>query len=505
MVEGLAHSAAGASSASPPLRGKHSAVSAASAIVVDLDGTLTPTDTLLESLIQLARRSPVSLLLLPLWLASGRAALKERVAARVHIAVDRLPYREPLLAYLRKERDDGRRVVLATAAHDSIARAVSDHLALFDDIVATREGRNAKGLAKLAAVRAAVGGDFVYAGDSAADIPIWESAQAAILVAVDPGTARRIRKLIPIEMEFPREGATVADWLRALRVHHWLKNLLLFVPLLTAFLFLDTLKLATIGVAFVAFSLVASATYVLNDLWDLESDRAHARKRLRPLASGKIPILHGVLVAACALLAGLSLALTVSYDFVLMLVLYLGLTVSYSWVLKAHVLIDVLVLSLLYTLRILAGSMAIGVTASSWLLAFSAFVFLSLALVKRCSELIALAQAGKESAVGRDYRVSDLRVLEPLGIGSALSAVVVFGLFISASETQTRYAAPQLLWLVGIELTYWLGRLWIRTSRGELHDDPVVDAVTDRTSLLTVIAMVATVVGAYFVDLDRFL
>jgi 4-hydroxybenzoate polyprenyltransferase/phosphoserine phosphatase len=472
-----------------------------SPIIVDLDGTLTPTDTLAESLIQLSKRSPASLLRLPLWLLHGRAAFKEAVAARTKIAVDRLPYREPLLAYLRKERESGRRIVLATAAHDSIARAVATHLGLFDEVIASDNGRNLKGFAKLAACYERVGDRFVYAGDGRADIPLWNAAQAAILVAVNPRTAESVRRHVPIDKVFPREGARTVDWLRALRVHHWLKNLLLFVPLLTAFLFKDVGRILTMLIAFIAFSFAASATYVLNDLWDLENDRAHPRKRLRPFASGKIPILHGVFAAAILLLAGLLLASVVSNSFLFMLISYLGLTSAYSWFLKEHVLIDVLTLASLYVFRILAGSVAIGIETSAWLLAFSSFVFLSLALGKRCSELISLDQAGKAAVQGRDYRVSDLGVLQPLGIGAALSAVVVFGLFINDFETQVRYASPQLLWLVAIELTYWLGRTWIKISRGEMHDDPVVYAVRDRTSFLTVLAMVATVLAAHFVSL----
>ena len=277
---------------------------------------------------------------------------------------------------------------------------------------------------------------------------------------------------------------------------------MLFVPLLTAFLFKDEQSLLMMTIAFMALSLVASATYVVNDLWDLESDRAHPRKRLRPFASGRIPILHGLLVAAMLLLAGLLLARVVSPGFLLMVSVYLGLTTAYSWFLKEYVIIDVLTLSLLYTLRIVAGSVAAGIETSSWLLVFSSFVFLSMALGKRCSELTSLAQTGKTSVQGRGYRVSDLGVLQSLGIGAALSAVVVFGLFIGDPTTAVRYATPQLLWFAAIELTYWLGRMWVTSARGEMHDDPVIYAITDRASLLTVLVIVATVLAAHFIALD---
>ena len=477
-----------------------------SPIVVDLDGTLTPTDTLIESLIKVVKQSPLNLLRLPFWLLKGKAAFKEAVAGHSkNIAAEYLPYREPLLAYLRAEKERGRRIILATAAHKSIAQRIAQHLGLFDGLIATDKGCNCKGKNKLAAIQESVGQNFVYAGDSHADIPIWKAAQGAVLVGASSSLSESVRRDMLVEREFPKEKVELADWVGALRIHQWLKNLLLFVPLLTAFSFTEVDKVAMMIIAFASFSLLASATYIVNDLVDLESDRAHPRKKRRPFASGKIPILHGLAVAGTALVMAFSLALTVSHGFFLILLLYLALTSAYSWVLKEYVLIDVLMLSLLYTLRILAGSVAIGIAASSWLLAFSVFMFFSLALVKRCSELVSLDQIGKNSTRGRDYRVTDLVVLWPLGVGSAVSAVVVFGLFISAPETQERYATPQLLWLVAIGLTYWLARLWVKTSRGEMHDDPLIYALNDRGSRITVFLMVAAMLAAHFIALDTLL
>lgn len=470
-------------------------------LVVDLDGTLTPTDTLVESLVKLVKQSPVNLLRLPLWLLKGRAEFKDLVASHISISVEHLPYSEALLAYLRTEKERGRRIILATAAHKSIANSISAHLGLFDDVLATNAGRNLKGKEKLAAIQERISGEFVYAGDSHADIPIWQAAQAAVLVGVSSDVAELIRRKVSIEYEFPKESMGLAIWARAFRVYQWPKNLLLFVPLLTAFSFMELGKLATMAIAFLAFSLAASATYIVNDLWDLENDRAHPRKRLRPFASAKIPILHGLIAAGSTLVLAFVLAFMVSMGFFLMLLLYLVLTSAYSWVLKEYVLIDVLTLSLLYTLRIFAGSVAIGIATSSWLLAFSVFLFLSLALVKRCSELVSLDQIGKGVTRGRDYRVSDLVVLWPLGVGAALSAVVIFGLFISSPETQIRYATPDLLWLVAIGLIYWLARLWIKTSRREMHDDPVIYAMKDHGSRLTVFAMIAAMLAAHFLTL----
>ena len=480
------------------------AISTKAPLVVDLDGTLTPTDTLLESVVKVVKQSPLNLLRMPFWLMRGRAGFKEAIAAHASISGEHLPYRASLLDYLREEKRKGRMIVLATAAHHSIACNVARHLGLFDKVLATQAGHNLKGRAKLQAIQEQVGPCFVYAGDSKADIPIWQAAKAAVLVDVAWRTGQTVRRHVPIEREFPGERGGPGVWMKALRVHQWSKNLLLFVPLLTAFSFLDLGKMITMAVAFMAFSLAASATYMVNDLWDLESDRAHPRKRLRPFASGRLPILKGLVVAAAALLLALVLAFSVSHAFLLMLLLYLMLTSAYSWVLKEYVLIDVLMLSLLYTLRILAGSVAIGTATSSWLLAFSVFMFLSLALVKRCAELVTLEENGKAATRGRDYRVTDLAVLWPLGGGAALSAVVVFGLFISAPETQGRYGTPQMLWLVALGLIYWLARLWVKTSRGEMHDDPVIYALKDHASRMTVCAMVAIMLGAHFLVLGSY-
>ena len=475
---------------------------ASTTLVVDLDGTLTPADTLIESVLLLLKRQPLAALRLPLLLLRGRAAFKQFVAAGSALSIEHLPYRAPLVDYVRAERDKGRRIVLATAADHAIADAVATQLGVFDEVLASDGVTNLKGSTKLEAILRSAGDKFVYAGNSRADLPIWKAAQAAILVGVPSGVAKTVRRTTRIEREFPQPRVGPLTWMRALRVHQWLKNLLLFVPLLTAFAFLESDKLTTTIVAFCAFSLAASATYLMNDLWDLENDRAHPKKRHRPLASAEIPLLSAVAMAAIALSVALGLAVTVSQRFLLVLLVYLALTSSYTWTLKQYVLIDVLLLSLLYTLRIVAGAVAIDITVSQWLLAFSVFVFLSLALVKRCSELVFLGQIGQAGTRGRDYRVADLAVLWPLGVGSAMCAVVVFGLFISSPQTQLHYSSPQLLWLAALGLIYWLARLWIKTIRGEMHHDPLVFAVRDFGSRISVIAMICATLAAHYVSLS---
>lgn len=467
-------------------------------LVVDLDGTLTPTDTLVESIVLLIKKNPLNLFRLVFWLMAGRSGFKHRVAQQLHFSAAHLPWRDDLLAWLQAERATGRSIVLATAAHRSIADAVATRLGLFDRVLASDAALNLKGANKLRAIQQEIGADFVYAGDSKADLPIWRAARAAVLVDVSSSTSRSLGKAVAIEKEFHYPAAGWKVWLRALRVHQWIKNLLLFVPLFTAFAFGDAQKLLTAVLGFVAFSLAASGTYLLNDLWDLESDRQHARKKSRAFASARISLVQGFLAAGTLILAALGLGLVASPGFALMLLGYVVLTTSYSWALKNYVLIDVLMLALLYTYRVLAGSIATDIRVTPWLLAFSIFTFFSLALVKRCAELVSLQQDGKSGAYGRDYQVGDLVVLWPLGIGSSLCSVLVFGLYIGSTGVEARYGSAEVLWLVGVGLIYWFARLWIKTSRGEMHDDPIVFALRDFGSRITVITIVALTVLAHF-------
>ncbi len=293
----------------------------------------------------------------------------------------------------------------------------------------------------------------------------------------------------------------IKTWVRALRVYQWVKNTLIFVPLLTSFHFTQLHDVLQTIAAFFAFSMVASANYLVNDLMDIESDRLHPRKRLRPLASGAIGKGAALSVAALFLIVGAALAWVVGGLFPWVLAGYLALTLTYSAYLKKLVLADVLTLSMLYTVRIMAGAVAISVELTSWLLAFSVFIFFSLALIKRCAELVAMEEEGVGRAAGRNYLAADLRVLWPLGVGAALCAVVIFGLYISADETRMRYASPNVIWLAGLGLIYWLSRLWIKTSRGEMHDDPIVYALRDRASRLCIASMIVATLCAYFIRL----
>jgi 4-hydroxybenzoate polyprenyltransferase/phosphoserine phosphatase len=465
--------------------------------VVDLDGTLTATDTLHESVLRLLKQNVLLVFMLAWWLMRGRSGFKARVADRVQLDVAMLPWCAPLLDWVRAQRAAGRRVVLATAADSRIAQAVAEHLKLFDAVLASDASRNLKGVNKLQAIRQLVGRDFAYAGDHAADLPIWLASRGAILVGVRGALAASVEARVPVEARFHHPQAGPRVWLKALRVHQWIKNLLLFVPLFTAFAYAQPGKLGSAMALFLSFSLVASATYLMNDLWDLDSDRRHPRKRERPMACGRISVVQALAAAGLLAVVGLGLAWAIAPVVLWVVAGYMVLTSVYSWVLKTYVLIDVLALSALYTYRVLAGGVATDIAVSPWLLAFSVFTFFSLALVKRCSELVSMREAGQMHTRGRDYRVGDLVVLWPLGVASSMCALVVFGLYVSTPETMARFAHPQGLWLVAMGLLYWFGRVWIKTSRGEMHDDPIVFALRDRGSLVVVVAMIVLVLLAY--------
>lgn len=467
-------------------------------LVVDLDGTLTPTDTLVESVLTLLKKNPAHIFLLFCWLFTGRAEFKRRVAEMSTFSTTNIPWREDFLAWLRSQHQNGRTLILATAAHHTIAQGAARQLGLFSQVISTNDGDNLKGAAKLQEIQRQVGSCFSYAGDSSADLPIWRAAETAVLVGASHAVSREVHEQGKVEIEFRNKKAGLGVWMRALRVHQWLKNLLLFVPLVAAFAFNDVARIAAALLAFASFSFAASATYIFNDLWDLDSDRKHSRKRHRPFASAQVPILRGVAVAGILLLSAVVLGCLVSYAFVGMVVGYIALTTLYSWTLKHYVLIDVLMLAVLYTFRVLAGSVATEIPITQWLLAFSVFMFFGLALIKRCAELKSLQMANKNNTEGRDYRVQDLAVLWPLGIAASLCSVVVFGLYIGAPKTTSAYVNADLLWLVGIGLLYWNARLWIKTGRGEMHDDPIVFAASDFGSQITLLTILGVTLVARF-------
>jgi 4-hydroxybenzoate polyprenyltransferase len=458
-------------------------------LYVDVDGTLLRTDLLAESFFALVKRNILYLFLIPFWLLRGRAWLKQQIAERVDIDVEVLPYHTEFLDYLRNESGRGRELYLATASNGKFARAIADHLGCFTDVLASDAHNNLKGSHKLAAMLERHGeGGFDYAGNAGVDLKIWPHAREAILVAPHRGVARAAQQLGNVTHVFSDRGTGPVTYLRAIRVHQWLKNLLLFVPVLTAHLWTDMTAISNALLGFAAFSLSASSVYLLNDLLDLPADRRHPNKRKRAFAAGDIPLLNGALLMLLLLGTGIAIGYQLSALFFGILLLYLVITLSYSLYLKSVAIVDVVLLAGLYTLRIIAGAAAIAVIPSFWLLAFSMFIFYSLALVKRCSELDTVKRLQGEAAWGRNYMVADMGVLFSMGIASGYASVLVLALFINSPDVIERYSHPEGLWLLCPTIIFWVSHIWLKAARGEIHDDPLVFAIVDRGSQLVILS-----------------
>jgi 4-hydroxybenzoate polyprenyltransferase/phosphoserine phosphatase len=471
--------------------------SVASPLCVDLDGTLIFSDLLFESLILLIKRKPYFLLLMPFWLLRGRAVLKAEIATRVTLNVKVLPYHDELIRWLVSERILGRRLWLCTAAHELLAAAVAGHLKLFDGVLASDRSVNLTGEAKAARLVEHFGErGFDYCGNEQRDIAIWKRARGAIVIHSDHRLPREVARHADVLHVFHYTKNTLREIARALRPHQWAKNLLIFVPLLAAHGAGEVASLVWALLATVAFCLCASSVYIVNDLLDLEADRVHARKSKRPFAAGRLSLLTGILLAPMLLGAALFISLLLPGKFQFVLAMYYALTVAYSFALKGLVLIDVFTLAGLYTLRIIAGAAAVNVPLSFWLLWFSMFLFLSLAFVKRYAELHALLRQQHFNAVGRDYVVDDLPILQSMGTASGYLSVVVLALYINSPEINALYAEPKVIWLLCVLVLYWISRVWVKAQRGEMHDDPVVFALKDRISQVVGLLAATTVILA---------
>lgn len=453
-------------------------------LYVDLDGTLIRTDLLWETAARLACRQPLRLLSILWRCRRSRALLKCRLAAAADLPVADLPWNEGVLELIRAHRAACGPVVLATASPEPLARQIACHLGLFDAVLATTASCNLKGPAKLRAIRAhcaSLGADaFGYIGNSAADFPIWQAAAEPWGVpGVPPATRRRVPGLRAVPQAAGR--SLPRSWWRLLRPSQWSKNFLLFLPLILAHRTNEP-RLCTLAVlAAAAFSFTASAVYVFNDLSDVFRDRAHAQKKLRPLAHGDVPLWHAPFLAAGLLATAAAVAgCGVGTPLLGMLGLYLGSNLLYTFWIKQRPVMDVVGLALMYTLRILAGGIATTVAVSTWLLSFSTFFFLSLAFGKRYQEI---APSARHAA--RGYVEADLPLIASGGLCSGFISVLVLALYIHSPEVLQLYRSPELLWLLCPLVVYWVGRFWLLTGRGHLHGDPVVFALNDRASWIT--------------------
>ena len=452
---------------------------------MDLDETLTLTDTLHEGFAKLLFSNPLAALASLGAILQGRAAFKARIAEQSMPDVACLPYRKALLDLLRQEKAQGRQIHMVTAADQRTADAVAAHLGLFDSVFGSDGKRNLKGPHKLEYLRERFADGFIYAGDHAADLPLFEAARGSILCDVNRRVAAAARDGATVLADLRQPRRSLKVWLRAFRVHQWSKNVLIFVPLLVGHAYGNPANILAAVAGFILVCLLASATYMLNDIADLDADRLHHIKQLRPFASGDLPVAFGLVVAPLLIIGALIGAYLLAPAFAVTLLLYLCLTMAYSFGMKQLPLFDVFVIGLLYVLRIVMGTEVIGLEYSPWLLSFSWAFFLSLALAKRHVEVVRADHVDVEDVVGRGYRGEDWPLTLSFGVGSGLVSIVIMLLYLTNDAAPSGfYDNPKWLYAVPALIMMWLMRIWLLSNRMELHDDPVLFALRDRDSLV---------------------
>ena len=456
-------------------------------VVVDLDDTLLRTNSFIESIFVLARTKPMSLFRLPVWWLKGTAHCKRLLASAALPDVHLLPYHSDVLTYLRDQKALGRSVILAAAVDQSLAREINRDTGLFDEIHASDGRINLSANCKRERLIGRFGErGFDYLGSRPADFPVWCAARRALLVSPSSHLERKVAAVTPIERVFREQKAGFLDYLHALRVHHWVKNFLVFMPLALAHRFFEFELLGRAALAFLAFNLCASGVYLLNDLLDLPADRRHPKKKERRLASGRIRLSHALVMTPLILAGAFAIAWHLSIGFTAVLAVYVVLMVEYSMKLKDIAIIDVLVLASGYALRVAAGAVAVDVELSPWLLTFCVFLFLSLALIKRCSELL-LAELAPGPSHARGYSGSDKVVLVAQGIASGYLSVLVLALYTNSDISQRMNTRHDYFWGVCLLLLYWMSYLWMMAIRGKIHNDPVIFALSDRVSRWTMV------------------
>jgi 4-hydroxybenzoate polyprenyltransferase/phosphoglycolate phosphatase-like HAD superfamily hydrolase len=469
-------------------------------IVVDLDGTLINSDALVESFFIFFRLHPLRIFEVFYWLLHGKAFLKRRLADEITLEVDLLPYNKDLLAWLGQQRTTGASVVLATASDLRIARKVAEHLGFFDEVFGTDKiNLSSKNKRDVLIHRYGEYG-YEYVGNSSADFLVWDTANVIHIVNPERGVLKTVSKLGRVGMVFQRNSNYFKVLFKAFRMHQWVKNILIFVPLISSHRIMEA-QLAQQGLlAFLAFGICASSVYLLNDLLDLPDDRRHPTKFKRPLASGLLPVLHALIYIPVFLISSFLLAICfLPLQFTVVLVAYYLLTLGYSLWLKRVVMLDVIVLAMLYTLRVLAGATAMALMATFWILAFCIFIFLSLAFVKRYTELRDARHKGKsEKASGRGYYPADFELLASLGSSSGYISVLVLALYINDATSGVLYKSPEWMWAACPLMLFWLSRIWLLAHRGQMHDDPIVFAIRDSVSRWVGLGFVLVFVMATF-------
>ena len=466
-------------------------------LVVDLDGTLLKSDMLYESFWSVFGNNWLQAVMSLSKLKHGKAMFKEYLCSKADIDIKLLPFDEDIIRYIRTYQQQGGRTALVTASNQIFATKISEHLQIFSEAHGSSRKNNLKGTAKASFLINQFGdGTFCYMANAEADLPVWRVSNKIITVNASSALCQKVEELgKPFEHLLTKKNVS-ASYIKSLRPHQWLKNSLVFLPVLAAHQ-LNVSTLMNPLLAFFAFSFVASSVYIINDLIDLNADRAHPNKRLRSLASGSIPIQHGQFLAIILLICGGLTAAYVGWLFFFALAVYYLLTLSYSLFFKQKVIADICLLAGLYTIRVVAGGSASQIEISLWLLAFCIFIFFSLASVKRQAELVDMKKRKISTAKGRGYQVDDLLIISIISLVAGHISVLVLTLYISSPTVAILYNNPSALWAVSFILLYWITRMVFVTHRGDMNNDPIVFAVTDRSSQMCfVIAGVGLIIGA---------
>ncbi len=453
-------------------------------LCVDLDGTLITSDTMHEAILAFIKHSPFKTWQLVRWFTQGgKANLKEQIGRHVQLRADLFPYNQPFLTYLTEQRALGRPLYLASGTSHYYAQAVADYLGIFDGVIASDATHSLAGTHKADALVNRFGAKgFVYAGNANVDVPVWKQAKAAIIVNASEGVVKKAQATVLIEKIFPAPPFSWQAVIKEMRLHQWVKNLLVFIPLILAHQFFEPTKLSQAVVAFIAFCFTASSIYFINDLFDIEADRQHPRKKNRPFAAGTLSIADGIVVWAALSIISTIITFALPLSFGILVGIYGVLNLIYSLFLKQIIIIDVITLASVYTLRLLAGSSATTVVTSRWLFLFSMFIFISLALMKRYIELANLHSKGKHVAIGRGYTIADRHWVFAAGLTSGYLSLVVLALYVNSQAVLTLYTRPLALWFIVPLLFIWIQRVWLLVQRDQVHDDPVVFAISDKLS-----------------------
>jgi 4-hydroxybenzoate polyprenyltransferase len=455
-------------------------------IIVDPDNTLLKTDSFYELFVSGLFSRPGPTLLSLVALKDGMAAFKRRLSDVATLDVDALPVRDEFLSFLKQEVANGREIYLATAGYQEVAHRLVERFPIFKTVQDLDQRLDLKGSTNKAQwLKVLFPNGFVYAGDSRADLPVWQSAKAAIIVAGNPSLDSAVLSSgVPVEKTFDKAPRTPGAWLRAIRPHQWAKNLVVLVPVLLGWRDVTAASLAATLAMTALLCVVASLTYLINDMSDLSSDRRHWSKRRRPFASGSIAIRDGLLVVGIALPASCVLGLWISPLAGIGLLSYVIVTLGYSFGWKRIPLFDTFIIALLFTIRILIGMAAAQLAPSAWLLTFSMFFFFSMALAKRHTEILRAAEHGERKLQGRGYLTGDESLTLTFGISAAMSSIVIVVIYL-VEEVFARaiYAEPNWLWIAPIAIFLFSCRIWMLSHRGRMTDDPVAFALRDRVSL----------------------